>query len=59
MTDGSRPWIIYHSALGATKYFQFDATNQELIMVLGNPHTEPTSTHFTLELVTICKCFWW
>ena len=47
MTDGSRPWIIYHSALGATKYFQFDNTNAGTNSGPWND-TEPTSTHFTL-----------
>jgi hypothetical protein len=46
-TDSSTSWIIYHSGLGATKYFQFDATGAGTNAgPWGN--TEPTSSLFTV-----------
>ena len=47
ITDNSRSWIIYHSALGATKYFQFDNTSAGTNAGPWN-NTEPTSSVFTL-----------
>ena len=47
ITDNSRSWIIYHSALGATKYFQFDNTSAGTNAGPWN-NTEPTSKFFTL-----------
>ena len=45
MTDGSRMDNLY-SALGATKYFQFDATNAGTNSGPSND-TEPTSTLYS------------
>ena len=47
ISDNSRSWIIYHSALGATKYFQFDNTSAGTNAGPWN-NTEPTSKFFTL-----------
>ena len=47
-TDNNTDWIVYFSALGATKFFKFNSTNNADVSSDAFNDTEPTASLFTV-----------
>lgn len=45
----TQDWVVYHRALGATKYLKLSKTDAEITANLVWNDTEPTNTHFTIS----------
>lgn len=53
--DSAANWLVYHAALGATKYLVLNATNGAGAYSEFWKDTEPTSTHFTVGNAAECN----